>query len=111
MNSVAFSRDGTRIVSGSRDKTLRLWDAKSSQPIRPLQGHKYSVTSVAFSPDGTRTVSGSDDKTLRLWDAKSGQPIGAQLQGHKFRVTSVAFSPDGTRIVRRMRLYGIERRK
>jgi WD40 repeat protein len=66
---VAFSSDGKRIVSGSDDKTLRLWDATTGQPIGPpLQGHTESVTSVAFSPDGRRIVSGSDDNTLRLWD-------------------------------------------
>jgi WD40 repeat protein len=67
---VAFSPDGKRIVSGSRDKTVRLWDAQTGQPIgQPLQGHGESVNSVAFSPDGKRIVSGSTDKTVRLWDA------------------------------------------
>jgi WD40 repeat protein len=83
VKSVAFSPNGTRIVSGSDDNTLRLWDARSGQPIgAPLLGHESWVLSVAFSPDGTRIVSGSDDNTLRLWDAKSGQPISAPLQGH-----------------------------
>ena len=55
--SVAFSPDGTRIVSGSVDNTLRLWDAKSGEPISaPLKGHEGGVPSVAFSPDGTRIV-------------------------------------------------------
>ena len=100
MLSVAFSPDGRRIVSGSGDKTLRLWDANTGQPIgAPLEGHKYRVLSVAFSPDGRRIVSGSVDKTLRLWDADTGQPIGAPLEGHKDDVSSVAFSPDGRRIV------------
>ena len=81
--AVAFSPDGQRIVSGSEDKTLRLWDAKSGAPIgAPLRGHDDAVSSVAFSPDGQRIVSGSGDKTLRLWDAKSGAPIGAPLRGH-----------------------------
>ena len=71
--SVAFSADGTRIVSGSHDNTLRLWDAKTGQPIgEPLRGHEGPVHSVAFSADGTRIVSGSHDNTLRLWDAKTG---------------------------------------
>jgi WD40 repeat protein len=100
--AVAFSPDGRRIVSGSYDNTLRLWDASSGRPIgSPLQGHTSPVSSVAFSLDGRRIVSGSWDSTLRLWDASSGRPIGSPLQGHTDTdwVVSVAFSPDGRRIV------------
>ncbi len=97
MTSVAFSPDGTRIVSGSADNTVRLWDAATGQPIgQPMTGHTGAVSSVAFSPDGTRIVSGSGDKTVRVWDADTGQPIGEPLTGHTDTVTSVAFSPDGT---------------
>jgi WD40 repeat protein len=66
---VVFSRDGKRIVSGSDDNELRLWEEETGKPIgEPLKGHSKSVLSVAFSPDGTRIVSGSSDYTLRLWD-------------------------------------------
>ena len=96
--SVAFSPNGTQIVSGSDDKTLRLWDAVSGTHLNMLIGHSDWVTSVAFSPDGTRIVSGSDDKTLRLWDAVSGAHLNT-LNGHSSWVLSVAFSPNGTQIV------------
>jgi non-specific serine/threonine protein kinase/serine/threonine-protein kinase len=67
VGSVAFSPDGTRIASGSQDKTVRLWDAASGEPTTTLVGHEDLVSSVAFSPDGTRIASGSRDKTVRLW--------------------------------------------
>ncbi|CCA69054.2 hypothetical protein PIIN_02913, partial [Serendipita indica DSM 11827] len=81
--AVAFSPDGSRIVSGSSDQTIRLWDAKTGEPVgEPLRGHSNSVLAVAFSPDGSRIVSGSHDDTIRLWDAKTGEPVGEPLRGH-----------------------------
>ncbi|KIM56435.1 hypothetical protein SCLCIDRAFT_29581 [Scleroderma citrinum Foug A] len=100
VTSVAFSPDGTRIVSGSDDRTVRVWDADGGVQIgSPLHGHTSEVMLVAFSSDGTRIVSGSYDSTVRIWDADRGVQIGNPLQGHTEGVRSVAFSPDGTRIV------------
>ncbi|KAB5591588.1 Lissencephaly-1 [Ceratobasidium theobromae] len=98
--SVAFSPDGTRIISGSSDNTIEVWDGQTGKMLlNPLQGHTGSVTSVAFSPDSTRIVSGSDDETIRVWDGQTGKMALDPLQGHTYSVNSVAFSPDGTRIV------------
>ena len=94
VESVAFSADRSRIVSASRDKTIKVWDAESGKEIRTLQGHEEPVNSVAFSPDARRIVSGSADKTIKLWDSESGEEI-RTLQGHEHPVDSVAFSPDG----------------
>ncbi|KAJ6627753.1 WD40-repeat-containing domain protein, partial [Mycena sp. CBHHK59/15] len=100
VNCVAFSPDGTKIVSGSDDHTVRVWDAQTGDTVaRPFEGHSGWVYSVAFSPDGTRIVSGSFDSTVRVWDAQTGHTVAGPFEGHTASVYSVAFSPDGTRIV------------
>jgi WD40 repeat protein len=98
VHSVAFSPDGQIIVSGSRDKTIRLWNTEGNPIGKPLQEHTEEVRSVAFSPDSELIVSGSDDTTIRLWD-EQGNSIGQPLRGHKDCVNAVVFSPDGKLIV------------
>ncbi len=98
--AVAYSPDGTRIVSGSWDNTLRLWDGRTGRSIGgPLTGHTGFIYAVAFSMDGTRIASASGDKTLRFWDARTGEPIGSPLVGHTDGATSLAFSKDGKLLV------------
>jgi WD40 repeat protein len=67
VNSAAFSPDGKRIVTASRDKTVGLWDADTGKQIGELTGHDGGVWSAAFSPDGKRVATASEDKTARLW--------------------------------------------
>jgi len=98
VSSVVFSPDGTRIVSGSIDNTVRIWDASNGGCLHTLEGHSDSVNSVVFSPDGTRVASGSNDNTVRIWDAGNGGCLHT-LEGHNGSVRSVVFSPDGTRVV------------
>ncbi len=91
---VVVSPDGRRILSGSDDHTLILWNRETAQPIRRLKGHTARVIAVAISPDGRRALSGGDDSIVRLWELDSGETI-RTLQGHTECVLSVAFSPDG----------------
>jgi WD40 repeat protein len=100
VRSVAYSPDRKRVVSGSRNDTLRFWDAENDQSIGwPIKEHTATVNSVAYSPDGKRVVSGSWDRTVRIWDVGSGQSIGLPLGGHTEVVSSVAYSPDGKQVV------------
>jgi WD40 repeat protein len=93
INSVAFSSDGTRGVSGSEDQTVKIWDATGR--LKTLKGHRESVFSAAFSSNGMRVVSGSDDNTVKIWDINSCTCV-RTLQGHIKYVNSVAFSLDST---------------
>ncbi|KAG6902503.1 hypothetical protein C0995_015695 [Termitomyces sp. Mi166 len=97
---IAYSPNGTHIVSGSEDNTIKVWNAASGQQVRePFRGHTNFVHSVAYSPDGTHIVSGSQDMTIRVWIVESGQQVGEPLRGHTAAVSSVTYSSDGTRIV------------
>jgi len=70
--SVSYSPDGSRIVSGSDDQTVRVWETVTGQQLLCLQGHDGQVSSVSYSPDGSRIVTGSHDQTVRVWDAVTG---------------------------------------
>jgi WD40 repeat protein len=84
VTSVAYSPDGSHIVSGSRDSTIRVWNPTTGQCIAgPFQGHMEGVHSVAYSPDGSHIVSGSGDHTIRVWDLSTGQCIATLIQAYK----------------------------
>ena len=77
----------TRGISGSRDKTVRVWDLESGECLKVLEGHAGSVDCVALTPDGRKGISGSDDKTVRVWDLESGVCLKV-LEGHTNSVSA-----------------------
>lgn len=92
--SVAVSDGGDFAVSGSKDKTLRVWNLDTGECTKVLEGHTNFVTSVAVSSDLRIAVSGSEDKTLRVWNLESGECIKV-LQGHSDSAFILALSADG----------------
>ncbi|MBD2067173.1 NACHT domain-containing protein [Leptolyngbya sp. FACHB-671] len=95
--SIAFSPDGKTLVSGSEDKTIKLWNANTGECQQTLLGHTNWIKSVVFSPDGRSLASGSFDQTVKLWDTETGNCLNT-LQAHSSTVTSVSFSPDGQKL-------------
>jgi small GTP-binding protein len=109
---VTFSPDGKSALSGSADKTVRLWDVETGGCLRVLEGHSDSVLGVAWGPDGHRAVSASADKTVRIWDLETGSGTRV-LEGHSANVLCVAWSPDGRHALsgardRTVRLWDVE---
>jgi WD40 repeat protein len=98
VHSVAFSPDGQRIVSGGADGTIRLWDARTQEPIGPPVAVGSDVNAVAYHPDGRRVVSGDMAGNVRILDPSTGTP-GDVIASNQLPVLAVALSADGRRII------------
>ena len=73
VDCLAFLPDGTSLISGSFDQTIKLWDMQTGGVVRSFQGHTGPVYSISISPNCTTIVSGSHDKTIHLWDIQTGK--------------------------------------
>jgi len=104
VTSVATSNDRNVLVSGSRDKTLIVWELTRESagaygvPRKSLTGHSHFVSDVVISSDGAFALSSSWDCTLRLWDLTTGTST-RRFVGHTKDILSVAFSADNRQIV------------
>jgi WD40 repeat protein len=110
--AAAHSPDGQRVVTASRDRTARIWDANTGSQLHALGGHTDEVTRAAFSPDGSRVVTASLDDTARIWDPATGEQLHSlSHDGDVFLsatdrflptgeyLATGAFSPDGRLVV------------
>ncbi len=94
IRSVTQSSDGCYALSGSWDKTLKLWDTKTGRCLRTFEGHLYDVNSVALSSDRRYALSGGGDNTLKLWEVETGNCL-RTFEAHANGVNSVYLSNDG----------------
>lgn len=103
IRSVRFSGDGQRIISGSMDNTVGLWDAEGGQLLMQFRGHDGAVRDVAFNREGDVILSASADNRIKKWDINEYEEIrvlqSQLLSGHTNSVLSAEFSPNGEQIV------------
>ena len=97
-NVAALAIDGSRIISGSWDNTIRIWDADTGRQLALLSGYEADVLATTISPDRRVIASGGRNNAIRIWDAETGDKI-ATLTGHGRDVLAIAFSPDSRWIV------------
>jgi WD40 repeat protein len=91
--SVSWNHDGSKIVSGSKDKTIKIWEGMNGELLNTLEGHSDIVVSVSWNHDGSKIVSGSRDKTVKVWDPLNGEIL-STLDGTSHFVTPVASDQD-----------------
>ena len=91
VRSVVFSSDGTLLVSGSSDYTIKLWDVQTGGVVNTFHGHAKWVHSVSLSADYTMIASGSEDKTIHLWNIQTRESH--KIIEQQEQVAHVIFSP------------------
>lgn len=96
--SVALSQDEQKLVSGSQDGTVKVWDFNTGQLNDTIDAQAGAVRAVAISADGTTLVSGNSDGTIKAWNLATGK-LRYTLTGHTDSVWSVALSRDGETLV------------
>jgi WD40 repeat protein len=97
ITSLAYSKDGKTIVTGSWDTTVRFWDASSGKELRVFRVSEAPVLAAGLSPDGKTLATAGRDMQVRLWDAPTGKLLQAWA-GHRNWVLALAFTPDGKRL-------------
>jgi WD40 repeat protein len=95
--TLAIKSDGSRFVTGSWDRALRVWEANSGVELYCLRGHRDLINCLAISWNGRKIITGSEDHTVRLWDADTQEELRC-ITAHHDAVLSVAISPNGDRI-------------
>lgn len=98
VGAVCFSPDGSQVLAGLNDASVRVWDAGSGDQLQHFRGHSKPLETVAFSTDGSYAVSAGQDNQLLLWSPNRSTPV-CQLAAGGAAIKGVRFTPDGRRLV------------
>jgi WD40 repeat protein len=97
--AIAFNNPfGDKIVTGSFDKTAKLWDAETGECLHTLRGHQTEIVALSFNPQSTMVATGSMDNTAKLWAVDTGEEL-ASLLGHQAEIVSLCFNNEGDKII------------
>ncbi len=98
ITALSLNADGTKLASGSADKTARVWGVAEGKELAKFAGHAGAVTAVALNAAGTQVASGAADNTLKLWNAVDGMEI-KNFAGHTAPIVAVALTANGQNLV------------
>jgi len=98
VSAVAYSKDGNLAVTGSNDKTIKVWDLNTGECMQTMTGHRGQITCISFTPDEQHLITGSWDNTLKLWQLANGSCL-RTYSGHTKYVNAVVVTPDCQRIL------------
>ncbi len=91
INSIAISKNYKYLLSGSNDKTARLWDLKTYKQIRILPVNCWKVTAVAFSDDSKYCVTACNDGSIKIWETETGKLI-SQVEEQNYNIRDISFN-------------------
>lgn len=95
ISGVAWSSDGERLATGSKDKTAKVWDGETGMELLTLHGHTDAINSIAWSPDGKQLATAGWDDSVMVWDSENGEQLLKLSDGDLYLVD---WSADGSRL-------------
>ncbi len=98
ITSLAFSGNAQRIVTGSEDRSARVWNVGDGALVATIAGHNAAVTAVALNADGGQATTAAADKVLTVWNVADGAQV-RTLEGHGDTIASLAYTSDGSQVV------------
>ncbi len=95
-SSLAFlPNDSNTLISGRWDGMVEIWNIKTGEMVREINGHKMKVTAISITPDGENLITASDDNTIRIWNTQTGHQVLSKPCGHTGQVVCLDISNEG----------------